>query len=98
MENSHTAWKATYSVVNLKIEHVMNVKQKAQSLPIGTEYVDCRIRWKDDKSENNVTICLECSDDNPNDESIFFYCDGIGGLVELCEGDNGEDFDIIDIM
>ena len=33
-----------------------------------------------------------------DDNEIFFYCDGIDGLLDLCESDNGEDFVVVDFF
>ena len=60
-------------------------------------YARCRIRFDTDGSEEDVVIKLT-SDEDEKDDEIFFYCDGLDDLVRLCYAENGEDFDLIELV
>lgn len=62
------------------------VNQLFESKTKYPDYVVCEIRWCDTGEIENVTIALfPYSDKVPNkiDEQIFFYTNGISGLLEL---------------
>ena len=60
-------------------------------------YANCRIRFDTDGNEEDVVIKLT-SDEDEKDDKIFFYCDGLDDLVRLYYGDNGEDFELIELV
>lgn len=62
-------------------------------------YCRCEIVWHDDfgASPDVVTIKLNCGVEEDEDEDIFFYVNGINGLLGLTNWDNGEDFTINEI-
>lgn len=59
--------------------------------------VICEIKFKDDGSEIETIIKLNCESDERTDESIFFYCDHIQELFLLMDEDNNEDFYITEV-
>ena len=50
----------------------------------------CRIIWKDDMKETEVSIALENIPEE-HDNTIFFYCDSLSDFMALAEY-GGEDF------
>lgn len=50
----------------------------------------CRIIWKDDMKETEVSIALENIPEK-HDDAIFFYCDSLSDFMALAEY-GGEDF------
>ena len=50
----------------------------------------CRIIWKDDMKETEVSIALENIPEE-HDDAIFFYCDSLSDFMALAEY-GGEDF------
>ncbi len=60
--------------------------------------VICGVKFKDNGSEIETIIKLNCESDERTDESIFFYCDHIHELFSLMnKDDNGEDFYITEV-
>lgn len=63
-----------------------------------SDAVICAVKFKDDGSEIEAIIKLNCESDERTDESIFFYCDHIQELFSLMnKGNNGEDFYITEV-
>lgn len=66
-------------------------------------FVDVTVRFNGQDLIEDVAIKLVPSTEQEqngegDDNEIFFYCDGIDGLLELCETNNGEDFMVIDFF
>lgn len=68
------------------------------------KYADVLVKFKNEnKAEQQVIRILDESEENvetdsfSNDDEIFFYTRGFGGLIDLCDPDNGEDFVVVDI-
>lgn len=57
------------------------------------KFAYCHIKFLEDGSEQDVTIGLALGMDLSDDEDfhVFFYCDGLDGLLALCD-EGSEDF------
>ena len=60
-------------------------------------YAEVTIRFKDDGVQQVDIIKLSNDIDERDDDKVFYNVNGIDGLMELLQADNGEDFDVIDI-
>lgn len=82
-------------------EQYQSYKNNVDSEPL---YARCRICFKmDGNEEEDVIIKLVSSTEEEyegggDDNEIFFYCDGLDDLVRLCYDDNGEDFEVIELV
>lgn len=56
----------------------------------------CRIIWKDDMKETEVSIALEKIPEE-HDDAIFFYCDSLSDFMALAEY-GGEDFMVTECL
>lgn len=68
------------------------------------KYADVLVKFNgEDKVEQQVIRILDESEKDVDtdsffeDDEIFFYTQGFGGLIDLCKPDNGEDFVVVDI-
>ena len=66
-------------------------------------FTDVTIRFDGQDFIEDVTIKLVPSTEQEqngegDDNEIFFYCNGIDGLLDLCENNNGEDFVVVDFF
>ena len=60
--------------------------------------VICGVKFKDDGSEIEAIIKLNCASDERMDDKIFFYCSHLIELLSLMDNDsNGEDFYITEV-
>lgn len=63
---------------------------------IEPDYVNCRIVYKNDSKDLDITISLKADDKAAAmDESIFYHCDSISDLKSLAEY-GGEDFILVE--
>ena len=81
-------------------EQYQSFKDNADNEPL---YARCRICFDTDGAEEDVIIKLVSSTEEEqegggDDNEIFFYCDGLDDLVRLCYEDNGEDFEVIELV
>jgi len=60
-------------------------------------YVEVTVRFKDDGVQQVDIIKLSNDIDERDDDKVFYNVNGIEGLIDLLQADNGEDFDVIDI-
>ena len=58
-------------------------------------YAECLVRFKDETVQEKRIFKLS-TDTDPQDEKIFFHCDGLEALKSLASEDNGEDFVVLD--
>lgn len=86
---------------------IANIEEQYQSYKnnVGSEplHAHCRICFDTDGAEEDVIIKLVSSTEDEqegggDDNEIFFYCDGLDDLVRLCYEDNGEDFEVIELV
>ena len=61
-------------------------------------YADCLVRYNDDGTTIETTIKLDCAADDEEDDSIFFYCNGLGDLKGLTRQGPGTDFTVVKIF
>jgi len=66
-------------------------------------FTDVTVRFDGEDRTEDVAIKLipsteEEQDGEGDDNEIFFYCNGIEDLLDLCESDNGEDFVVVDFF
>ena len=59
--------------------------------------MNCRIRFKEDDAEEDVTIVVGRIKPLSNDDDIFYYCRDMGEFNSLIGEDSGEDFCITEI-
>ena len=52
-------------------------------------YADCEITFRDDGVKRDRYFKLNTEED-ANDESIFYYCTGLSDLLDLCYGEREE--------
>ncbi|MBR0064107.1 MAG: hypothetical protein IJQ06_00755 [Paludibacteraceae bacterium] len=60
-------------------------------------YARCYVTFNDEENGTDVVIKLT-SDKDEKDGEIFFYCDGLDDLVRLCYEENGEDFELTELV
>ncbi len=72
---------------------------------IEPKYATVLVKYKDENTaEQEVIQILDESEENTetdsffNDDEIFFYTQGFGGLIDLCDPNNGEDFVVVAII
>lgn len=107
MKNGRTLWDKAHVTLAEWI-----TTEGGDKLVPGDVYVDIRWKEDGDIAENvciccSETVCDEqASGDFDSDEPLcngnydsgyFFYCNGIKEFFKLCERDNGEDFEIIEV-
>ena len=85
-------------------EELVNAhKQYVMQNGVEPKYTDVTIRFNGEDRTEDVVIKLNPSTEEEqngegDDNEIFFYCNGIDGLLDLCENDNGEDFVVVDFF
>lgn len=72
---------------------------------IEPKYATVLVKFRgENKTEEEVIRILDESEKDVetdsffDDDEIFFYTQGFGGLIDLCDPDNGEDFVVVDII
>lgn len=81
-----------------KCEHLQDLISSAY---IDEDVAEVYVKWKDTGDEDRRIIALGSMDElgieegGLQDDLIFFYADGIDGLLELCDPSCGEDFYVV---
>lgn len=60
--------------------------------------INCRIRFKEDDAEEDVTIIVGRIKPAPNDDDIFYYCRDMNEFNSLIGEDSKEDFYITEVF
>ena len=60
-------------------------------------FATCGIVFNGSNRVETMVFKLSTKVVDSEDNEIFFYCNGADELKSLCEKDNGEDFQIVDI-
>lgn len=60
-------------------------------------YVICKVAFKDEITTSEVIMSFK-EFDVENDDKIFFYVYDLEELLEVCDSNNEEDFDVVDII
>ena len=78
------------------IKMVENYKQDNGKEPT---FVSCGVVWDNgaDNTIDNEVIKLNTEIIEDEDDEIFFYCEDNEEFLELCEGNNGQDFIVEEI-
>lgn len=58
------------------------------------KYAEVRVMWDDGCYYDNAIIKLMCDEDK-KDDRIFFYCNGLKDLLDLCDITEGSEFIVV---
>lgn len=59
--------------------------------------INCRVSFKDDNVEENVTIIVGTTKPVCNDDNIFYYCSDMKEFNALIGNESKEDFYIVEV-
>ena len=75
------------------------VKRMYDDCAVTPSYAEVVIHFKDDEeSPITTTICFNNKAKSLSDERIFFYTKNFNSFIDLLKAENGEDFEIDDVI
>ena len=85
----------TENKVSVKMETLYNEFCKANGCE--PNYAQCVVEYTDTRDTLEVTIKLSCDVVEEEDDTIFFYCNGLNDFISMTDEGTGCDFVIVDI-